>query len=82
MGNFVECLSGDLVRIDQILVHNYEDCHRLFIKATRVDIGSAYDDQVLGASYRRLNITPLSAAATSSEPAEVLLVGLPSIKAN
>lgn len=54
----------------------------MFIKATRVDIGSAYDDQVLGTGYRRLHTTLLPAAATSSAPAEVLLVGLQSIKAN
>jgi hypothetical protein len=78
MGDFVtEYGKGDeIVRIDHILVHNWDGVRRAFVKGTRITAASlsASQDPVLGSGYRRLRLP-----APSTMPDSTALIGLPAI---
>ena len=58
-----------IVRLDHILLHNFDRARRLFITATKTIIRDEYDP-ILGAGYRRGSLRN-----------ERLIVGLPAIHA-
>jgi len=73
-GDFIEVGSPSsnltqIVRLDHILLHNFDRARRLFITATNTIIRDEYDP-ILGAGYRRGNLRN-----------EHLIVGLPAIYA-
>jgi hypothetical protein len=79
MGDFImeRGQSNEIVRIDHVLVHNWDGVRRVFVKGTHImeTSFSTSHDPVLGSGYRRLH---LLAPATPVDDSTVL-IGLPAI---
>ena len=75
--------SNEVVRIDQIMVHNWDRVRRLFVKGTRITAASlsVSQDPVLGSGYRRLRLPDSSSSTPASGDINdsTVLIGLPAV---
>ena len=84
MGDFVMehgKVANEVVRIDYILVHNWDGVRRLFVKGTRftTESLSTCQDPILGSGYRRLCLPHPVTTPPALFNDSTALIGLPFI---